>query len=42
MDLEAIGGLPVVMKALLEAGLLHGECLTVTGAFVNDWSTVAL
>src|SRR5699024_2223202 len=25
------GGVPVVMKALLEAGLLHGDCLTVTG-----------
>ena len=26
-----IGGVPVVMKALLDAGLLHGDCLTVTG-----------
>lgn len=30
-DLDAIGGLPVVMKELLEAGLIHGDCLTVTG-----------
>jgi len=28
---DKIGGIPVVMKALLDAGLLHGECLTVTG-----------
>ncbi|UDY24639.1 dihydroxy-acid dehydratase [Nocardioides sp. Kera G14] len=30
-DVDKIGGIPVVMKALLDAGLLHGECLTVTG-----------
>jgi dihydroxy-acid dehydratase len=30
-DLDRIGGVPVVMKELLEAGLLHGDCLTVTG-----------
>ncbi len=30
-DLDRIGGIPVVMKALLDAGLLHGEALTVTG-----------
>lgn len=29
--LEAIGGLPVVMKELLDAGLLHGDCMTVSG-----------
>ncbi|PJE18189.1 MAG: dihydroxy-acid dehydratase [Mycobacterium sp.] len=28
---DHIGGVPVVMKALLDAGLMHGECLTVTG-----------
>jgi len=28
---DEIGGAPVVMKALLDAGLLHGDCLTVTG-----------
>ncbi|MGH3794665.1 MAG: dihydroxy-acid dehydratase [Pseudonocardiaceae bacterium] len=28
---DQVGGVPVVMKALLEAGLLHGDCLTVTG-----------
>ena len=30
-DLDHIGGVPVVMRALLEAGLLHGDALTVTG-----------
>jgi len=30
-DLHAIGGLPMVMKLLLDAGYLHGDCLTVTG-----------
>ncbi|NDH18950.1 MAG: dihydroxy-acid dehydratase [Actinobacteria bacterium] len=30
-DLDKVGGVPVVLKALLEAGLLHGDCLTVTG-----------
>ncbi len=30
-DVDEIGGVPVVMRALLDAGLLHGDCLTVTG-----------
>ncbi|HVA92865.1 MAG TPA: dihydroxy-acid dehydratase, partial [Chloroflexota bacterium] len=30
-DLHRAGGTPPVMKALLEAGLLHGDCMTVTG-----------
>ncbi len=30
-DLDRVGGVPVVLKMLLDAGLLHGECLTVTG-----------
>lgn len=30
-DLHAIGGTPAVMKMLLKAGMLHGDCLTVTG-----------
>jgi dihydroxy-acid dehydratase len=33
-DIDQIGGVPVVMKALLDAGLLHGDCLTVTGKTV--------
>src|SRR4051812_47828370 len=31
VDLDRVGGVPVVLKALLDAGLLHGDCLTVTG-----------
>ncbi len=30
-DLQKVGGIPAVCKMLLAAGLLHGECLTVTG-----------
>lgn len=30
-DVDEIGGVPVVMRALLDAGLLHGDCLTITG-----------
>jgi dihydroxy-acid dehydratase len=30
-DIDRIGGIPVVMRALLDAGLLHGDALTVTG-----------
>src|ERR1700712_5636868 len=30
-DVDAIGGVPVVMRELLDAGLLHGDVLTVTG-----------
>lgn len=30
-DVHAIGGVPAVMKMLLDNGLLHGDCLTVTG-----------
>ncbi len=30
-DIDRIGGIPVVLKALLDAGLLHGDVLTVTG-----------
>ncbi|GAC58703.1 dihydroxy-acid dehydratase [Gordonia hirsuta DSM 44140 = NBRC 16056] len=35
-DVDKIGGVPVVMKALLDAGLLHGDCLTVTGRTVAE------
>ena len=31
VDLDRVGGVPMVMKALLDAGLLHGDCMTVTG-----------
>jgi dihydroxy-acid dehydratase len=30
-DVDRVGGVPVLMKALLDAGLLHGDALTVTG-----------
>ena len=30
-DLHRVGGTPAILKALLEAGLLHGDCLTVSG-----------
>ena len=30
-DVDRVGGIPVLMKALLDAGLLHGDALTVTG-----------
>ena len=30
-DMDKVGGVPVVLKALLDAGLLHGDALTVTG-----------
>jgi dihydroxy-acid dehydratase len=33
-DLHEVGGVPAVMKFLLEKGLLHGDCLTVTGETV--------
>ncbi|MGH9244818.1 MAG: dihydroxy-acid dehydratase [Acidimicrobiales bacterium] len=35
-DIDRVGGVPVVMRHLLEAGLLHGDCLTVTGKTVAD------
>ena len=30
-DMDRVGGIPVIMKALLDAGMLHGDALTVTG-----------
>ncbi|WP_120339926.1 dihydroxy-acid dehydratase [Cryobacterium soli] len=35
-DVDRHGGVPVVMRALLEAGLLHGDALTVTGKTVAE------
>ena len=35
-ELVAIGGLTPLMKTLLDAGLLHGDCLTVTGKTVQE------
>jgi dihydroxy-acid dehydratase len=34
VDLHKAGGIPAVMKVLLDAGLLHGDCLTITGRTV--------
>jgi dihydroxy-acid dehydratase len=36
VDLDRVGGLQVVMRELLDAGLLHGECITVTGKTVAE------
>ena len=36
LDLDRAGGIPVVMKRLLDAGLLHGDCMTVTGKTVAE------
>jgi dihydroxy-acid dehydratase len=35
-DVDRIGGVPVVMRELLDAGLVHGDCLTVTGSTVAE------
>ncbi len=35
-DLDRVGGVPVVMRELLEAGLLHGDALTVTGKTIAE------
>jgi dihydroxy-acid dehydratase len=35
-DVDRIGGVPVVMRALLDAGLLHGDALTVSGRTISD------
>jgi dihydroxy-acid dehydratase len=35
-DLYDIGGVPVLMKALLDGGFLHGDCITVTGKTIAE------
>ncbi len=35
-DVDTVGGVPVVMKALFDAGLIHGDCMTVTGKTVAE------
>ena len=35
-DLHAAGGIPLIMKMLLNEGLLHGDCLTVTGKTIAE------
>src|ERR1700754_1187539 len=36
IDLHRAGGIPQVMKVLLNAGLLHGECMTITGRTIAE------
>jgi len=36
VDLHKAGGVPAVMKELLKAGLLHGDCITITGKTVAE------
>ena len=36
VDIDRVGGVPVVMNHLLDAGLIHGDCLTVTGRTVAE------
>lgn len=36
VDLHRAGGIPQVMKLLLNAGLLHGDCLTITGKTIAE------
>jgi dihydroxy-acid dehydratase len=35
-DLHKVGGIPLVMKILLEKGVLHGDCLTITGKTIAE------
>jgi dihydroxy-acid dehydratase len=35
-DMHDVGGVPVLMKTLLDAGYLHGDCLTVTGKTIAE------
>ena len=35
-DLHAVGGIPAVMKYLLSKGMLHGDCMTVTGRTIAE------
>jgi len=35
-DMFEVGGVPILMKALLDGGYLHGECMTVTGKTIGD------
>ena len=35
-DMHAIGGVPILMKALLDGGFMHGDCITVTGKTIAE------
>jgi len=36
LDIDNIGGIPVILAELLDSGLLHGDCLTITGQTVSE------
>ena len=36
LDVHRVGGIPIILKALLDGGLLHGGCITVTGKTVAE------
>ncbi|HYC54993.1 MAG TPA: dihydroxy-acid dehydratase [Candidatus Binatia bacterium] len=36
VDLHRVGGIPLIMKMLLERGLVHGDCMTVTGKTIAE------
>ncbi len=36
VELHTVGGVPAVMKMLLDAGLLHGDCMTITGKTIAE------
>jgi len=36
LDLYRVGGVPAVMRAMLDAGVLHGHCLTITGRTLSE------
>ena len=36
LDVHRVGGIPVILKALLDGGLLHGDCITVTGKTIAE------
>lgn len=40
-DLHGVGGMPAVIRMLLEAGLLHGDCMTVTGSTLAENAAAA-
>ncbi len=36
LDVFRVGGIPVILKVLLDAGLIHGDCMTVTGKTMRE------
>ena len=36
LDVYRVGGIPVILKVLLDAGLIHGDCMTVTGKTMRE------